>query len=145
MGRFRIIPLFQAGSLNSTPPENMNMNLRKLFAFARAGVLAASLTTYSLAKEEKAAVGSIRPAGKIRPADLPSMAKVSFDTAMKAALAAAPGHIIKAEPEVDDGYLIYSFEIVGADKSITEAGIDVGKGNAFGTNQEAAWERQGKG
>lgn len=116
----------------------MNMNLRKLFGIACAAVLAASLTTSSPAREEKAAVGSIRPAGNIKPADLPSMAKVSFDTAMTAALAAVPGHIIKAELEVEDGNLMYSFEIVGAKKSITEVEIDAGNGRVLGTEQEAA-------
>ena len=77
------------------------------------------------------AVGSIRPEGKIKPADLPALAKVSFAAALNTALAAAPGAVIKAELEVEDGNLMYSFEIVGADHKIKEVEIDAGNGKVL--------------
>ena len=78
----------------------------------------------------------------MKPADLPALARISFDDAMKAALAAAPGKIIKAELEIEDGNLMYSFEIVGARKAITEVEIDAGNGKVLGTEQEEAGEKE---
>ncbi len=97
------------------------------------------------AAETKAAPqGSIRPAGKVKPADLPALAKISFESALKAALTAVPGHVIKAELEVEDGNLMYSFEIVGADKAITEVEIDAGDGKVLGTENESKEKRSEK-
>ena len=114
------------------------MKFPKLFALACTALLAlTTLTNPSFAKEEKASsAGSIHPAKKVNPADLPALAKISFETALKAALAAVPGNVIKAELEVEDGSLMYSFEIVGADKSITEVEIDAGNGKVLGTDVE---------
>jgi uncharacterized membrane protein YkoI len=101
------------------------------------GLLAlAAFTTFSFAaekeKEEKSsAVGSIRPEGKPGPAALAALAKIPLATALKAALAAVPGSVIKAELEVEDGNLQYSFEIVGADKKVTEVEIDAGNGKVL--------------
>ena len=89
-------------------------------------------------KEEKksAVVGSIRPAGKIKSADLPGLAKISFEAALRTALAAVPGSVIKAELEVEDGNLMYSFEIVGADKKIKEVEIDAGNGKVLDIDED---------
>lgn len=86
-------------------------------------------------KEAPAAVGSIRPTGGHRPRDLPAMAKITFETALAAALKAAPGAVIKAELEIEDGNLLYSFEIVGADKAVTEVEIDAGNGKVLGIDK----------
>jgi uncharacterized membrane protein YkoI len=104
--------------------------------------LAAMIALPAMAKENAAEIkaapqGSIRPAGKVKPADLPALAKISFESALKAALTAVPGHVIKAELEVEDGNLMYSFEIVGADKAITEVEIDAGDGKVLGTEDES--------
>lgn len=91
-------------------------------------------------KEEKyektATKASIQPAGKVKPADLPALAKISFDDALKAARAAAPGSVIKAELAVEDGNLVYSFEIVGADKTVTEVEIDAGNGKVLDIDKD---------
>jgi len=70
--------------------------------------------------KEPAVIGSIRPAGKPKPADLLALAKISLPAAMDVALTTVPGNVISAELEVEDGNLQYSFDIVGADKSTTE-------------------------
>ncbi|HTZ19928.1 MAG TPA: PepSY domain-containing protein [Opitutaceae bacterium] len=80
--------------------------------------------------------GSIRPTGKMKPADLPALAKISFQEATSAALKAVPGSVLKAELEIEDGNLMYSFEIVGADKAVTEVEIDAGNGQVLGTEKE---------
>lgn len=117
------------------------MKLRKLSALLCTAALAIALPVLASAKEEKAAAaGSIRPTKKVKAADLPALAKISFDDAVKAAATAVPGKIIKAELEVEDGSLMYSFEIVGADKSITEVEIDAGNGKVLGTDKEDSVE-----
>lgn len=88
------------------------------------------------AEAKPAPKGSIRPVGKVKPADLPALAKISFESALMAALVAVPGQVIKAELEVEDGNLMYSFEIVGAAKAITEVEIDAGDGKVLGTENE---------
>jgi len=88
-------------------------------------------------KPEKAPVmGSIRPTGKPKAAELPALAKISLGEAMKDAQAAVPGDIITAELEVEDGNLQYSFDIVGADKKVTEVEIDAGNGKVLDTDTD---------
>ncbi len=90
------------------------------------------------AKEEKkdAPKGSIRPAGDLTPAQMAVLAKISFSDALKAALRAAPGTVVKAELEVEDGNLQFSFEIVGADKKTTEVEVDAGNGKILDVDKE---------
>lgn len=96
-------------------------------------------------KEKEAPKGSIRPSGDIKPADLPALAKINFQQALNAALAKVPGNVIKAELEVEDGNLMYSFEIVGPNKKITEVEIDAGNGKVLDTEDESAEKESGKG
>jgi uncharacterized membrane protein YkoI len=86
--------------------------------------------------KEPAVIGSIRPEGKPKPADLPALAKITLPSAMDAALNAVPGNVVTAELEVKDGNLQYSFDIVGADKSVTEVEIDAGNGKVLATEKE---------
>ncbi len=81
--------------------------------------------------EKDAPKGSIRPTGDLTTAQMAALAKVSFTDALKTALAAAPGVVVKAELEVEDGNLQFSFEIVGADKKTTEVEIDAGNGKVL--------------
>lgn len=113
--------------------------MKKLSSTLLAAALlgAATGTALFAAKEEKKApVGSIRTAGTVAPADLPGLAKISFQQALTAALAKAPGSVIKAQLEVEDGNLMYSFEIVGANKKVTEVEIDAGNGKVLNTEDE---------
>ena len=87
-------------------------------------------------QEMPAAKGSIHPAGKVKAVDLPALAKISFDEALKAAHVTFPGAVIKAELEVEDGNLQYSFDIVGADKKVTEVEIDAGDGKVLTIDQD---------
>ena len=116
----------------------MNKLLRLLFAVSCAAALFLALATAGRAadKEKDAPKGSIRPTGEVKPADLPSLAKITFPQAVAAALKASPGSIIQAELEVEGGTLMYSFRIVGADKKITEVEIDAGNGKVLDTEKE---------
>ena len=81
--------------------------------------------------QEPKVVASIRPTHAVKPIDLPTLAKITFEQALKTALAAVPGSIIKAELEVEDGNLMYSFEIVTPKKVIVEVEIDAGDGKVL--------------
>jgi uncharacterized membrane protein YkoI len=88
-------------------------------------------------KEQKPEVkGSIHPAKTAKPADLPSLAKISFREALTDALAVMPGAVVKAELEIEDGCLMYSFEIVGMNRKIKEVEIDAGNGRVLGMEDE---------
>lgn len=103
-----------------------------------AAVFALTLMSFivSRAAEEKPIAGSIQPQGEVKPANLPDLAKISFDAALKIARTTAPGSVIKAELEVERGTLMYSFQIVGKDKTITEIEIDAGNGKVLQTEKE---------
>ena len=115
--------------------------------FALAGLLTATctLTTFANEKEknpgeqkhaEKPVVATIRPAGKPKPADLPALAKITFEQALKAALAAVPGSALKGELEVEEGNLVYSFEILNAQKKVMEVEIDAGTGKVLDIDED---------
>ncbi len=115
----------------------MKKSFRNLLVASVIAVLSSGFAVLLSAKEERPApIGSIRPAGQVAPANLPALAKISFQDALRAALAKAPGSVIKAELEVEDGNLMYSFEIVSADRKITEVEIDAGNGKVLNTENE---------
>jgi len=99
-------------------------------------VLFASLAAAEKADTEKPVAGSIRVAAPPARADLPALAKISFDQALKAAQAAAPGRILKAELEVEGGCLMYSFEIVTPRHTVVEVEIDAGNGAVLGLDKD---------
>jgi len=119
--------------------------LRILCATSCLAALVISSALYAADKAEKPAPkGSIRPTGELKSTDLPALAKISFQQALAAALKAAPGGVLKAELEVEDGNLMYSFEIVGADQTITEVEIDAGNGQVLGTEKETGEKEDNK-
>jgi len=113
----------------------MKKNMRRWVASAILAALAAGAGITLLAAESEAekpaAVGSIRPAGKVAKADLPGLTKISFADALKVAATTAPGSVVTGKLEVEDGNLQYSFDVVGADKKVTEVEIDAGNGKVL--------------
>ncbi len=115
----------------------MKKSIRRLFALSCLAAFIAGPILWAAARETKSAPkGSIHPAGKVKPADLPALAGISFQQATVNALASVPGSVIKAELEVEDGCLMYSFEIVGTNKKITEVEIDAGNGKVLDSEDE---------
>ena len=114
----------------------MNKLLRHLFTASCLAALTLATAGHAAEKEKAAPKGSIRPTGEVKPADLPGLAKITFQQAVAAALKASPGSIIQAELEVEGGNLMYSFRIVGGDKKITEVEIDAGNGKVLDTEKE---------
>ena len=78
------------------------------------------------AKDPPVARGSIRPHGKLSPIERVALAKISFQDALTAAVAAYPGKVISGELGVEDGNLQYDFEVIGADKKVMDVAIDAG-------------------
>jgi len=74
--------------------------------------------------------GSI-PIQNENEAGFAGMAKISFDSAVKAALQAVPGKVLKAELENENGYLVYGVEIVKADRQIADVKVDAGDGKVL--------------
>jgi len=91
-------------------------------------LLASFLVTGAVLHAADVSKSSIRADDKTKPAELPALAKIPFADALKTALAAVPGKLLKAELEVEDGGLQYSAEIVTPGKKITEVEIDAGNG-----------------
>jgi uncharacterized membrane protein YkoI len=54
--------------------------------------------------------------------------RISLNDALKAALSAKPGTVVKAELERGNGHLVYSVEIVDADDKVFKVKIDTGAG-----------------
>jgi uncharacterized membrane protein YkoI len=121
-------------------PAKLMKNIRsKLIPVVLALAVPFAALSLASAKDEKSetkVVGSIRPQGKVKSADLPALAKISFQTALQAALVAAPGSVIKGELEIEHGSLMYSFEIVGADHKVKEVEIDAGDGKVLDIDED---------
>jgi|SRR5579885_1712767 len=115
---------------------------RKLLLIGFATLL--GVTTVSVLAKEKdedsdkdsKVTGSIQVEGKHKRAELAALAKISFDDALKAAEAKVPGTVIKAELEAEHHTLMYSFEIVGTDKTVTEVEIDAGNGRVLDVDKD---------
>lgn len=82
---------------------------------------------FSSEVQEPSYKGSIS-VGQAQESDLPGLAKLSFEEAMRAALARIPGNVLKAELEDENGYLVYGIEVVSGDRSMTEVKVDAGTG-----------------
>ena len=84
---------------------------------------------------------SIRPAKDTPASDLPSLAKVSQADAQKTALArikAPSTAVAEGEFEVEQGCLVYSFDIRIPDKpGIEEIMVDAGTGKVLSHNHES--------
>jgi len=115
----------------------MKKNMRLRVASGVLAALAAGAGITLLAAEsdaeKPAPAGSIRPAGKVAKADLPGLTKISFADALKCATASVAGSVVTGKLEVEDGNLQYSFDVVGADKKVTEVEIDAGNGKVLAT------------
>jgi Peptidase propeptide and YPEB domain len=84
------------------------------------------------------------PRAKVKPADLPVLARISFDDALKAARTAVSGSVIRVELASKAGNLVYSVDVVCADRTITVVDIDAGNGKVFATGKKpGGYENKG--
>lgn len=110
--------------------KSMNTTLSRLRSVITLVALATAFSV-STAHAETKVTASIQPKGKIAKVDLPALAKISFADACKAAETAGKGSAIKGELEVEDGNLMYFFDVVTADKKVLEVEIDAGDGKVL--------------
>ncbi len=89
----------------------------------------------SLRAEQEHYTSSIKVKNRDEAA-FPEMAKVSLDSAMNEALKQVPGKVVRAELENENGYLVYSVEIVKADHHIIDVKVDAGNGKILKTDQD---------
>jgi uncharacterized membrane protein YkoI len=112
--------------------RTMKKQMHRLMAVGLFTALAGITAIPAMAQmQESIPIGSIHPAGKVKRADLPTLAKISLDDAMKAAQAKVPGTVIGADLKMKQGSLLYAIKIVGANKAITGVEIDAGDGKVL--------------
>jgi uncharacterized membrane protein YkoI len=111
----------------------MKKQIRRLMAVGCLAALAgiAAIPALAQMQETVAPIGSIHPAGKVKHADFPTLAKISIDDAMKAAQAKVPGSVISADLKMKQGSLLYAIKIVSANKAIVGIEIDAGDGKVL--------------
>jgi len=68
--------------------------------------------------------------------ELPSLAKISYQDAVKTALAKTPGGVLEVELEDEHGYLVFCVEIVTEKGEVLEYVIDAGSGKVLGIEKE---------
>ncbi len=105
--------------------------------FVAIGLLALAPLTASANQKEKdsAPLGSIRPKGKPKATERAALAKISFQDAYAAAVAAVPGQVTYGELEVEDGNLQYDFEIITPSKKVIDVSIDAGNGRVLDVDE----------
>lgn len=94
------------------------------------GILLAALIAFggvTVYAQQAGQAGSIQVKGDDE-AGFAKMAKISFDSAINAALKQVPGKVLRAELENENGYLVYGVEITKADREIVDVKVDAGNG-----------------
>jgi uncharacterized membrane protein YkoI len=71
-------------------------------------------------------------------AALRSLATVSQQQAEKAALAAVPGTVAETDLDAENGFVVYSVEINGAEGTVTEVVVDAGSGQVLAQQAQDA-------
>lgn len=66
----------------------------------------------------------------------PDLAKVSPVDAVKAALSAKNGKLLKLELQNEKGFLVYNIELVGPEKEIVDILVDAGSGDVLSIKRE---------
>jgi uncharacterized membrane protein YkoI len=94
-----------------------------------------ALVAGGVANAENKIVGTISTDG-VKPSKYSALAKISMSEATAKASAAVSGKVTEAALENEDGYLVYSVEIVNADRSKSEVLIDAGNGAILATESD---------
>jgi len=114
---------------------------KKWIAMAGTGALLLNIAVagMSLADSDETEIrnGTIR-IEKQSEAQFPSMAKISMEQAVKQALNAVQGQILKTELEDENGFLVYGIEVVTADKAIVHVKVDAGSGKILAMDRDQA-------
>ncbi len=110
------------------------------------GIVVTALVAIGVVSAKEAGLtGSIRVKSDGEAA-LAGMAKISLDSALKEALKAVQGTVLRAELENENGYLVYAVEIAKADHQTMDVKVDAGNGKVLKveTDQKDHEDREGE-
>jgi hypothetical protein len=98
---------------------------------AISGIFLTALITIGIVSAQE-----IKHAGSLRVRNVDEgafadLANIPFESAVKTALTAVPGKVLKAELENENGFLVYGVEIAKADRQIADVKIDAGNGKVL--------------
>ena len=118
--------------LSKTKTWRNNMISQRSNGTAAGAVLVALTLALLLAAPAgaKGLTGSI----PVKPDQEPTaytLAEISLTDALQAALKELPGRAVEADLNVEDGYVVYGVEVVGANGTITDVKIDAGNGRVL--------------
>ncbi len=68
--------------------------------------------------------------------EYPVMAKITMDQAMQTALKTVQGQILKVKIDDENGFLVYSVEVVAPDNTIMEVMLDAGSGKVLAMHKD---------
>lgn len=109
--------------------------------FVSSGALVLGLTVAAISFANSDNIPPIQgtiPVTDQSEADFPAMAKISLNRAMENALKSNSGRVLKAELEDEDGFLVYSIEVVAPDHSTMEVVLDAGSGKILSMREDKA-------
>lgn len=111
-----------------------------LVAIAGTAFVSALATHRALAKEAQEAPvqGTVPVQKRTLESALVNLAAISLPDAVARATASHPGKPLKAELENEDGFLIWSVEMVDASGTTTEVTVDAGNGAVLKTEVDRA-------
>ncbi len=135
---WRHLTSLRTSNNHSTSPLEMNSLARILVTRSIVAFAIFAVVSIAEAKDEPMQTGTIHPKTNLSASALPAQAKVSFETALHAALAHQAGSAIKGKLEVEEGSLVYSFDIVTATGDMVEVEVDAATAAILGTEVEKA-------
>lgn len=126
----------------------MRTKLSKLIPMlAIIAILGIALASWSFAdeqdKDEQSITGTIT-LNNHTESEYPELASITLVQAIESGLTQVGGKALKAELQDEDGFLVYSIEVVKSDHSMVELVIDAGSGKLLLTEKDSK-DNDGKG
>jgi uncharacterized membrane protein YkoI len=103
-----------------------------LVVFLGAGAINSA---YADAESREVRNGSI-PIDHRMESQFPDLAKIDYIEAVRAALAECKGKALKVELENENGFLVYSVDVVTPDNSIMDVKVDAGSGAVLAMDRD---------
>jgi hypothetical protein len=107
------------------------IKMKKMIMIVIGGVALTALIALGMTSAQQAKQAGSIPVKGEDEAGFAGMAKIPLDSAIRAALAAVPGKVVKTELENENGYLVYGIEIAKADREMADVKVDAGDGKVL--------------
>jgi uncharacterized membrane protein YkoI len=118
------------------------MYIQRIRLAAAIGIATAVLAPVIVNAEdpkESAIQGTIRlPNEANQEAAQASLAKITIQQALTAALSRQSGTVLRAELQDEDGFLVYNVEIASGDNQVHEVKVDAGNGSVLRVDVDSA-------